>query len=70
MRRRLPYRSSFHTSGADAVRFRAPSGATVFAAGSIDFALAVDPLSADAAHPYDRRLDRFLRNALRALGGR
>jgi hypothetical protein len=48
---------------ADAVRYRAPSGATVFSAGSIRFANALDPLS----RHYDRRLQRFMTNALGSM---
>lgn len=45
---------------ADAVRYRVSSGATVFAAGSIRFAVGLDPLSG-----YDNpRLEMFMRNAL------
>ena len=48
---------------ADAVRYQAPSGATVFAAGSVRFAVALDPLTGRA----DPRLERFMRNALSSL---
>jgi hypothetical protein len=52
-------------SHADCVRFRAPSGALVFAAGTIQFAWALD----DWAHPghADERLQRFMRNAMADL---
>ena len=65
------YTSTFHSTNADAVRYRARSGATVFAAGSIDFGLAltgsadgssVEPGVIDPAHPPDPRLQRFMRN--------
>ena len=47
-------------SNADAVRYTAPSGARVFAAGSFQFAWGLDPLQ----ERYDPRLDRFMRNGL------
>jgi hypothetical protein len=48
---------------ADAVRYTAPSGAIVFAAGSIRFALGLDPLTGhDNPH-----LEIFMRNALDAM---
>ena len=46
-----------------AVRYIAPSGAHVFATGSIRFATALDPLRARG----DPRLQRFMRNALKDL---
>ena len=67
------YTSTFHSTNADAVRYQARSGATVFAAGSIDFGLALtgsadgSPVGAgvtDPAHPPDPRLQRFMRNAI------
>jgi N,N-dimethylformamidase beta subunit-like protein len=48
---------------ADAVRSIAPSGARVFASGSIRFATGLDPLRGRG----DRRLQRFMRNALADL---
>jgi hypothetical protein len=48
---------------ADAVRSIAPSGARIFASGSIRFATRLDPLSQRA----DPRLQRFMRNALADL---
>jgi len=48
---------------ADATRYRAASGATVFAAGSIRFAVALDPLT---GHD-DPRLEIFMRNALTSM---
>jgi hypothetical protein len=47
-------------SNADAVRYTAPSGARVFAAGSLQFPWGLDPLQ----EHYDSRLDRFMRNAV------
>ena len=70
------YTSSFHSTNADAVRYEAKSGATVFAAGSIDFGWAVTgsadgspvgPGVVDPDHPPDPRLQRFMRNAFDAL---
>jgi hypothetical protein len=48
---------------ADAVRYTAPSGARVFASGSIRFAVALDDLTGHG----DPRLQRFMRNALADL---
>jgi hypothetical protein len=72
------YTSTFHSTNADVVTYEAPSGATVFAAGSIDFGWALNG-SADASpvadgvtdplHPPDPRLQRFLRNVLDELAG-
>jgi hypothetical protein len=45
---------------ADAVRYTAPSGAEVFSAGSIRFAVALDDLTGRG----DARLQQFMRNAL------
>jgi hypothetical protein len=45
---------------ADAVRYTAPSGARVFAAGSFQFTWGLDPVQ----ERYDARLDRFMRNGL------
>ena len=55
----------FHASvrnhlNADAVRYVAPSGARVFSSGSIRFAVALDDLTGHG----DRRLQRFMRNAM------
>jgi hypothetical protein len=70
------FRSSFHSTDADMVRYRARSGAIVLAAGSIDFAWALagsadgSPASegvTDSKHPPDPRLQRFMRNAFRDL---
>ena len=58
----------FHYEGtpgnADAVRYRASSGALVFSAGSLGFSLGLDEFG---AHRADPRLQRFMRNALRDL---
>lgn len=71
------YTSTFHSTDADAVRYVAPSGATVFAAGSIDFGWALtgnadgSPVAdgvVDPTHPPDARLQRFMRNAFAAMG--
>jgi len=65
------YKSTFHSTSADAVRYGAASGAVVFAAGSIDFTdalggsadgSAVAPGVVDPAHPSDPRFQRFMRN--------
>jgi hypothetical protein len=48
---------------ADAVRYIAPSGARVFASGSIRFAVGLDPTRGRG----DPRLQRFMRNALADL---
>lgn len=48
---------------ADAVRYRAASGATVFAAGSIRFATGLDPL----AGRDEPRLEIFMRNAVDSM---
>jgi hypothetical protein len=58
----------FHASlpnhvNADAVRYVAPSGARVFSSGSIRFAVALDDLTGHG----DRRLQRFMRNAMADL---
>jgi hypothetical protein len=61
----------FHSAGgtqpADAVRYTAPSGATVFSAGTLPFAWALD----DFGHRGygDRRVRRFMDNALAAMLG-
>jgi hypothetical protein len=62
------FASTFHSTDADAVTSTAPSGATVFSAGSIDFARALDPLPEPGTRtPPDARLQRFVRNMLDAL---
>ena len=63
-----PLTDLFHASvrnnpNADSVRYTAPSGARVFASGSIRFASALDPLNPH----HDPRLQRFMRNALNDL---
>jgi hypothetical protein len=65
----------FHREGtgtpypsADMVTYTAPSGATVFSAGSVQFSWALDGYG--AAHGYvDPRIQRFARNMLRSLLG-
>jgi hypothetical protein len=66
------FTSTFHSTSADLVRYRARSGATVLAVGSITFAWTVagaasgepvaDGVTSDK-HPPDVRMQRFLRNA-------
>jgi N,N-dimethylformamidase beta subunit-like, C-terminal len=59
----------FHYGGppasADAVRFTAPSGAIVFSAGSLSFAVGLNDYHehANVPAPGDPRLERFVRNA-------
>ncbi len=48
---------------ADAIRYTAPSGSTVFSSGSIRFAVALDDLIGRG----DPRRQRFMRNALACL---
>jgi N,N-dimethylformamidase beta subunit-like protein len=72
------YTSTFHSTNADAVRYRATSGAVVFAVGSIDFGWTLAG-SADGSaiaagvtrpdQPPDPRLQRFLRNVFDDLTG-
>lgn len=66
------FTSTFHSTNADVVRYRAPSGATVLAVGSIAFAWTVTGSSSgeqvaegvtSERHPPDPRMQRFLRNA-------
>jgi hypothetical protein len=62
---RGPSTDLFHATipnhlNADAVRYTAPSGAKVFSAGSVRFAVALDDLTGHG----DVRLQRFMRNAL------
>ena len=61
----------FHYEGtptnADAVRYRAASGALVFSAGSIGFSHGLDSFG---GHRADPRLERFMLNALRDLARR
>lgn len=55
---------------ADATRYIAPSGATVFASGSHQFAWGLDDFKADTfeGHGFaDVRLQRFMRNAFNAM---
>jgi hypothetical protein len=63
----------FHFAGppapADAVRFTAPSGALVFSAGSLSFALGLDDYRwhVDVPPTGDPRLEAFVRNAFADL---
>jgi N,N-dimethylformamidase beta subunit-like protein len=64
----------FHYSGpsgdADAVKYVAPSGARVFASGSLQFGWGLDNFATDQqghADPADPRLQQFVRNALADL---
>lgn len=52
--------------GAAAVKYTAPSGATVFSAGSLSFSYGLDRYVDEDGKPTpaDRRLQRFVRNAL------
>ena len=66
----------FHYSGpsgdASAVRYVAPSGARVFASGSLQFAWGLDTFATEEeghADPPDPRLQTFMRNALADLTG-
>ena len=55
---------------ADATRYTAPSGATVFASGSHQFAWGLDDFSDDPGQTHgfvDPRLQQFMRNALDAM---
>jgi hypothetical protein len=70
------YTSTFHSTNADLVTYRAPSGATVLAVGSIDFGWTltgsadggkVGPGVTRAETPPDRRMQRLVRNAFDAL---
>lgn len=67
------YTQSFLSTNADVVRYTAASGATVFAAGSIEFSWGLDGYARrlkvgypDKAKP-DPRLQRFMRNAFDAM---
>ncbi len=66
------FTSTFNSTNADIVRYRAPSGATVFAVGSIAFAWTITgPANGESVaegvtsdeHPPDSRMQRFVRNA-------
>jgi N,N-dimethylformamidase beta subunit-like, C-terminal len=70
------FTSTFHSTNADVVRYRAPSGATVLAVGSIAFGWTITgPASGEpvadgvtsAEHPPDSRMQRFVRNAFDGL---
>jgi hypothetical protein len=52
--------------GADMVTYTAPSGATVFSAGSVQFGWALDGYGPARGH-LDRRMQRFVRNMLKSL---
>lgn len=65
------YKSTFHSTDADAVTYTAASGAVVFSAGSIDFGWTLAPVPASGAPaegttdpetPPDPRMQRFVRN--------
>ncbi len=68
---------AFVSTNADATRYTAPSGATVFAAGSIEFSWGLDGYARRFNHimvsrdeyPPNRRLQRFMRNLLEQLAG-
>src|SRR5262249_43219511 len=55
-------------SNADAVRYTAPSGGTVFSSGSLQFVGGLDPYPGTPDHG-DPRLQQFMRNALNDLSG-
>lgn len=56
--------------GADAVRYTAPSGATVFAAGSLQFSWGLDAWRYDSpSGASDPRLERFTMRMLADMGG-
>lgn len=62
----------FHASGsanADAVRYRAPSGARVFSSGSLQFVWGLDGYGGSRDALVDPRLQRFMRNALSDMTG-
>ncbi len=70
------YTSTFHSTNADLVRYQAPSGSTVLAVGSMEFAWSVtgsadgSPVGAGVISPVqppDARLQRLLRNAFEAM---
>jgi hypothetical protein len=67
------WRSSFHSTDADAVTYTAPSGAVIFSAGSIGFAWTLAPVpdagpptpeTTDPETPADRRVQRVVRTML------
>jgi hypothetical protein len=75
---RPPFKRTWYSTNADVVAYTAPSGARVFATGSIQFSWGLDgfarslpdgnPLFTDRAPP-DPRLQRFMRNVLDDLSG-
>lgn len=73
------YKSTFHSTDADAVTYTAPSGAVIFSAGSIDFGWTLAPVPAsgdpaagttDPETPPDARMQRFARNLVDDLSSR
>jgi len=54
-------------TSADAVRYVAPSGATVFSSGSLQFVWGLDNYSTNPDSPPNPHLQRFMRNALANL---
>jgi hypothetical protein len=54
-------------TSADAVRYVAPSGASVFSSGSLYFVWGLDNAYALPDAPLNRRLQRFMQNALADL---
>jgi hypothetical protein len=67
-----PLTTFFHYTGqpsnADAVRYTAPSGARVFAAGSVEVAWGLDGFGGHDTPP-DPRLQQLVRNAFAAMTG-
>ncbi len=70
------WKSTYHSTDADMVKYEAPSGATVLAAGSIGFGWSLtgsadgSPVAegvSDPARPPDPRMQRFMRNAFAAM---
>lgn len=69
---------TFVSTQADAVTYTAPSGATVFSAGSIEFSWGLDgyagrfnkTMASPDLYPPDPRLQRFMRNLLDDLSAR
>jgi N,N-dimethylformamidase beta subunit-like, C-terminal len=68
---RFPLTVLFHSGRAsppaDAVRYTAPSGARVFSTGSVSWSWGLDSFG---GHQADRRLQRFMRNAISDLSRR
>jgi len=70
------YKSTFHSTNADMVRYQAPSGSIVLAVGSMEFAWSItgaadgSPVATGVtspANPPDSRMQRLLRNAFDAM---